>query len=322
MALFRLACGILAAACVLSPAAALARPRLAVAPLEHQVPNVREGLAGVLCRELQAGGRFDVLGPEDLAGASPDGLPLRPHLPPLGPDELGALAGAADYLLVGKVEALEVTTKAARIDLGGLGDLGSRLGGGEKLARVAIEFVLLKLPEGTEVLRFTAEGLESRHGVSVKPVRLGWLGTVNFEGDEFRQSMLGRAAYKALGEVLNELYDRFPLMGSVLYAGGSSLVLDIGQDSGLRLGDELNVYRMQALADDSGKPVWTDEERVGSARVVEFQDGRALCLVLDGQESITAGDIVRPLIDRRVLPQEADRTRSPQAVGVGRHLPA
>jgi hypothetical protein len=142
------------------------------------------------------------------------------------------------------------------------------------------------------VLRFTAEGLESRHGVSVKPVRLGWLGTVNFEGDEFRQSMLGRAAYKALGEVLNELYDRFPLMGSVLYAGGSSLVLDIGQDSGLRLGDELNVYRMQALADDSGKPVWTDEERVGSARVVEFQDGRALCLVLDGQESITAGDIV------------------------------
>jgi len=237
----------------------------------------------------------------------PVGSPLHPHLPPLGPEELGALAGVADYLLVGKVEALEVTSKFARIDLGGLGDLGTRLGGGEKLARVAIEFVLLKVPEGTEEVRFTAEGLESRRGVSAKPVMLGWLGTVNFEGDEFRQSMLGRAAYKALGEVLNELYDRFPLTGSVLYAAGSSLVLDIGKESGLRLGDELNVYHVVSLADESGKAVWTDEERVGSARVVEFQHGRALCLVLDGQESIMAGDVARPLIDRRVLPQEANR---------------
>jgi hypothetical protein len=53
--------------------------------------------------------------------------------------------------------------------------------------------------------------------------------------------------------------------------------------------------------------VWEDEQRIGSALVVEFQPGRCLCLVLDGHGSIREGDVARPLVEHLVLPDEADK---------------
>lgn len=286
-----------------------ARPLLAVAPFAHESQNVRQGLAAVLVRELAYGGHFELLSAGQAAKVlDATGFNAAPGAyETLDPGYLSGFAGLADYLLTVEVIAFDVVTKEPAFDLGRkLGGLGQSSGLGGRVAQAALGFRLLRVSDGAEVLAFTAEGLESRHGRAVD-VTQGWLSSTNFEGDEFRRTSLGRAFFKALGQALYELYAEYPVQGAVLAVAGDSVIIDLDQRAGVQLGDEIELLAENPIGNALGETVWRELEYVGSAKVVEFQPGRCLCVVLAGQGAILEGAVARPLTQRLVLPLEADR---------------
>jgi hypothetical protein len=283
------------------------RPSIAIAPFGHTVPNIRTGLAAQLWRELNGSGRYEVADNAQvaalLAGAQYDAAQAHPSAA-----QIASVAGCADYLLVVRVLAFDVVDRESLAEFNSdMRDLGALIVGQDKAAYAAFDTSLYETESGFEVARFTLEGIESKHGVRMKQLTLGWLGSVDLDSDEFRRTNIGIATYKALGEAMRGLYAHFPLHGTVLAVSGDSLVLDLDERCGLMLGDELTIVRQQSIANKAGEPVWEDELRVGSCKVVEIKTGRSLCLILDGLGAIQEGDTVKPMYESIVVPQETNK---------------
>lgn len=300
--------------CFAPLAAHAARPVLAIAPFAHESANAGEGLAAVLARELESGGHFDVVPVAQAAALlAQAGITAQPgSYTAFDPVQVIGPQGGADYILLAEVAAFDVADKESSFALGRkLGDLERMAGLSGREAQVVLDVRLLRISDGTQVLAFTVEGLESRRGVMLDGISQGWLSRTNFAGDEFRRTNLGHAFYKALGQLLYELYAEFPLEGAVLAVTGDAVIIDLDQRAGLQAGDEIVLLRESTVPNARGDAVWRDLQRIGNVKVLEFQPGRCLCLVLEGAEQIAEGDIARPLVERLVLPIEADREELP-----------
>jgi len=285
------------------------RPIVGILPFAHDIPNVSDGLAELVWREMLNNGRFNVMdvnATEQLLedsewNLSAEALTIDEAALPLLTPEL-------DYLLMGRVLAFEIVDKESKLDLGGdFADLATLLGGHSKAAYIALEIRLVELCEPTESASFVVEGIESKRGVRLDRISHGWAGSIDFLSDEFRLTSMGRATYKAAGELIYLLYERFPLRGTVLAVAGDSVVLDLDARSGIQTGDELTVVREHEITNSEGAVVWRSERRIGSVQVLEFQPGRCLCLILDGADQIQEGDLGRPVLDRIYVPLETDQ---------------
>jgi len=288
-----------------SPADA-ARPVIGIVAFTHHQASIGYGLAAILAEELGASGVADVVPPQALEDVLTEAdTPFASAL--LTSEDLAMLAGSMDYVLVGDVQSFTVADKDTKLDLGHqFRDLSELIGGQSKVAQVVIDLRLLRVADGTEVGSLTVEGRESQYGVRLRTVTMGWASSVDFHSEEFRQTNLGRAAYKATGQAVSWLAGVLPLQGSVLAVTSDAVVVDLGAEAGVAVGDELTVFRVDAVSNNMGAAVWTNEQRVAAVQVVQVREDRCLCLVLDGQGAIAEGDTVRPLVQRLSLPLETD----------------
>jgi hypothetical protein len=298
--------GLAAVAC--PQRACAAGPRVGIAPFIHEVPNIRNGMAALFSQELAGNGRMTMIAPSIVARTLPDSAALdKAFSEGLSADQRTALSGDMDYVLLGKITAFNLADKDKLVDSSrDWNDLSRKLGGDNEVAHSAFEVRLIDVRSGEELLRTSVEGLESRHGTRLRYISYGWLGTVDMTSDEFRRTTLGRATYKALGALLYQIYPHFPITGKVLAVTGDSIVLDLDERSGLKVGDEVAVYDTDPLNNASGETVWTNERRIGGAKVVELRPGRSLCLLEDGSLEIREGDLVRPLHEHWVVPAETE----------------
>jgi curli biogenesis system outer membrane secretion channel CsgG len=290
----------------LTPAAEAAAPRIGIAPLAYEIPHVGEGLARVLASEVSTCGYLHVVGVDEISAALEQAGQQESLIGELPADQLAALSGLADYLVVGEVVSFTVGDRDQVMDLGkDLNDLSRLLGTGSEIAHVALNLRLLRTRDGAEVDRWLVEGYESRSGLRSGRISTGWAASVDFGTVEFSETMIGHAAYKAVAQFLVHLYDRLALRGTVLAVSGDSVVIDLDDTYGLLAGDELTIVHVKDITDSEGNVVWEDAERVGSVQVVEFQPERCLCLILDGGGRIAEGDEARPLVIRYWLPAVA-----------------
>jgi len=132
-----------------------------------------------------------------------------------------------------------------------------------------------------------------------------WVAGIDFGSRDFRESMIGKATYKAIGKVLLKLYKEFPLQGEVLARSGDMIVTDLSKVSGLEKGAMLKVLRVTELTDDAGNVVWESTEEVGTARIVEFQGMNSLAEIITGRNDIEPGMRVCPVEETAYLPEEA-----------------
>lgn len=288
-------------------AAAAATSRVGVAPLDYQIPNVGSGLARLLASEIAFSGYLDVVSVDQVAQRlAAQGDRQLAYLD-IGSEQLEAVQEIADYLLVGAVVSFTVSDRDQVSDLGqDLNDLSRLLGTGGEVAHVALNLRLLRTSDGVELGSWYVEGIESRNGLRTGAISTGWAASIDFGTSEFSETMIGHAAYKAIGDVLMRLFEQLPLRGKVLAVSGDAVVIDLDSNCGLRIGDELTIVRVTAISDSVGLAVWQDAERVGSVQVTDFQPERCLCLILDGAGLIAEGDEARPLVVRYTLPAVAD----------------
>jgi len=269
------------------------QPVIAVAPINHESPSVRDGLAELLVAEIAASGYLRSIAVDEAVVSDIAQLP--------------ALIDVADYVLFGEVAAFNVSDRDQKMDLGSeFADLSRMMGTGGDVAHVVLNLRLVEVATVTEVKRWQAEGVESRDGLRQDSLHTGWLGSVDFTAAEFSETMIGHATLKAIGNALWELYQWLPLRGMVLAVSGDAVVVNLDENNGLAVGDELTIVRVREIVNSSGEVAWRDAERLGSVQVLEFQPGRALCLVLDGAGLIAEGDEVRPVVASYTLPMESD----------------
>ncbi len=68
----------------------------------------------------------------------------------------------------------------------------------------------------------------------------------------------------------------------MLTVTGSMAVIDLGARPGISKGTELSVMRVEEIKDTKGQVVWSGKREVGTLRVVEVQEDRALTLRVRG----------------------------------------
>lgn len=285
---------------------AAAQPTVGITPFLATIPNVGRGISSILTVEASAG-HLQIIGAQRITAVLEEvELTPRDLLTP-STEDLAQLKDTMDYLLAGEVIAFTIADKDHTADLSDeFNDLSRMMGEGGIVAHVALEMRLLRTADGVELGRWTVEGLESREGTRMKTLTMGWAGSTDFLTDEFRETMIGHATYKAIGQVLYRLFAHFPLEGSIIGISGDAMVVDFDDTDGLAIGDELTIIRRSAIHNSQGEAVWVDDQAIGSAEVVEFQPGRCLCLILEGAGMIAEGDIAIPLTAHYTLPEYTD----------------
>ena len=125
------------------------------------------------------------------------------------------------------------------------------------------------------------------------------LGTAVFDYDqaEFEKTPLGAATREAVSDAVKQLVDELgdtPWEGRVVTQRGTQIYVNAGQDSGLKPGDLLDVYRGgEKLVDpETGLSLGQTETKLGQMRVKDVQEK---FLIAEPVGSFTAqrGDIVR-----------------------------
>ncbi len=272
-----------------------AQPVLGVPPLAYAVPTAGHGLADLLALCIADCGPW---------------LSRRIEAPLIATDDgwwEGAAVEGCDYVLQGRITALCIADRDQESDLAAdLGDLARALGLGGSIAQVSLDLELWSVPQRARITAWHVEAVESRKGTRLDPLTTGWLASADYGSDGFRQTMLGRATYKAIGGVLNHLIEVLPLTGQVLAVGGKTVVVDLGSSASIAVGDELVVLEAARIRAEDGEIAWWGERRIAAAQVLEVKEDRSLCLLLDADCAVTEGLSVRPVTAKYVLPAEAD----------------
>ena len=292
----------------LAPGAqASGRPRIGVPKFDFSIESVGEGIADILTRELVKCGRFSVIERAELESLLTEvDFQQSEYVEQETAVPLGEIKGV-DYLLIGKITAFGYGEREKSVggavfgDHLGIGGVGAKT----KKAHAQFDIRLVEVRTGKVVFAESAEGFESKKGLTLLVGGSNWAAGLDFQSSEFRESMIGKATYKAMAEVLKKLYEKFPHQGVVLVRDGDTLITSIGEISGVGKGDILEVFRVTELKDEEGEVVWKNEEKVGTARVIEFQGENCMATIITGRNEIEQGMLVRPEKQYEYLPEEA-----------------
>lgn len=164
--------------------------------------------------------------------------------------------------------------------------------------RVVLDARIIDVRTGEVLTTATGEGKIVNHGGTL--VGGSWvggsisLGGVDINSKEWSESLLGRAARKAVDVVLGRLLDVQTVPGArvLAVAENGDVVLGLGQNDGVRPGDRIDLLSIDAIRDAAGAPVWTEESVIGLLEVTEVRADRSKARVVDGR-SPTEGDTVR-----------------------------
>jgi curli biogenesis system outer membrane secretion channel CsgG len=198
----------------------------------------------------------------------------------------GKIVGA-EYLVGAKATEFGIrdTRHGGLFGLGPFGGVQIRT----STARVVLDARILDVRTGEVLATATGEGKIVNYGGTL----LGgsWvggsisLGGVDVNSKEWSESLLGRAARKAVDDVIKRLIGGTPgSSGRVLaVADDGAIIISLGQKDGLRTGDRVQVVEVSQIRDRAGEPVWSEESVVGMLRIIEVRMDRSKAEVLEGK---------------------------------------
>jgi curli biogenesis system outer membrane secretion channel CsgG len=186
--------------------------------------------------------------------------------------KIGALLGA-NYIITGAVT--EFGIKDSKIGVGGLGKV-LPFGGGAKISRTKARAVIdvRAIDAATAQIAAAAKGegekssAEFSGDVSIAP-------SFDFGKEGFDETILGKAARKAVDAVVKELAAKFDEAGGVtvkiIKITGNQLYINSGGTDGEKEGHTYGIYRLgENMVDpDTGESLGSEEESIGTAKVVK-----------------------------------------------------
>lgn len=212
---------------------------------------------------------------------------------------IGKILGV-DFLIIGRVTDFAFHSSGTAL---ASGKLGAGLGVKSTTARVVIDARMVNTSTAEIVASVNGKGERKNTNLG-----LGVKGNiVAFGSDEFRKSNLGLALRDAVNQVADNLAAKAPsgaergayqLTGKVFYVTGDRVILGIGKNDGVRVGNLFIVEHVvdEVLDPDTGEVVDVITEPVAEIRVVEVRDKTAICKVVSYYNSnykIEVKDVAR-----------------------------
>jgi curli biogenesis system outer membrane secretion channel CsgG len=178
-------------------------------------------------------------------------------------------------------------------------------------AFVAITARVFNVSTGEAIAEFNGAG-ESAHAGEITTISSkGQPRPLEILSGDFLQSLLAEATSNAVDQIaaqLNLFADKIPALriagdGLVAEVAGNVLTLNVGEKSGIRVGDHLDVLRDSPAVADSAtpKPPQPGVERVGTVTVTEVAADYATA-VFSGPGRPQVGDHVRGVDNSRAVP--------------------
>ncbi|PKM97645.1 MAG: hypothetical protein CVU79_07355 [Elusimicrobia bacterium HGW-Elusimicrobia-3] len=185
---------------------------------------------------------------------------------------IGRLLGA-NYIITGAIT--EFGVKDSKIGVGGLEKV-LPFGGGAKVAkntaRAAIDVRAIDTTSAQIVAAAKGEGSKSSAefsgNLSIAP-------SFDFGKDGFDETIIGKAARKAVEDVVKEITKAFDEGGGgavkIIKISGNQVYINSGSADGEKVGRVYGVYRMgEDMVDpDTGESLGSEEEKIGTAKVVK-----------------------------------------------------
>ena len=186
--------------------------------------------------------------------------------------KIGRLLGA-NYIITGAVT--EFGVKDSKIGVGGLEKV-LPFGGGAKVsktkARAVIDVRAIDTVSAQIVAAASGEGektsAEFSGNVSIAP-------SFDFGKDGFDETILGKAARKAVDTVTVALSAKFEAAGSgavkIIKIAGNQIYINSGEADGEKVGHSYEIYRAgeNMLDPDTGESLGSEEEKIGTAKVTK-----------------------------------------------------
>ncbi len=186
--------------------------------------------------------------------------------------KIGRLLGA-QYIITGSVT--EFGVKDSKIGVGGLEKV-LPFGGGAKVskntARVAIDVRAIDTTSAQIVAAAKGEGSKSsaefKGDLSIAP-------SFDFGKEGFDETIIGKAARKAVDEVAGALSKKFDEAGGgavkIIKITGKQIYINSGGADGEKEGHVYGIYRMgeEMIDPDTGESLGSEETKIGTAKVVK-----------------------------------------------------
>jgi curli biogenesis system outer membrane secretion channel CsgG len=304
------------------------KPSIFVAPLDGDLsqiqgwqPTLGEGLAEMLITKLSELNKFEVLESTALPELVKEiQLGEAGYVGESEAVKKGGFAGA-DYMFRGKVTRFG--SKQKGINLGGfIPGSGGNLGLKQTTADVQIDWRIVDvytrkiLKTGNSTAKQTGGGFDIGVGVG------GHGGMIGFNNSEFMNSALGRAAAKAVSNIVTEVaFVDLPesgrrksqaagqlqqanqaaaaeaairsVPGKVLAVPTKGVVIvSLGSKQGFKSGDKVALYQTSDIKDDKGNVVFSEEKLVGEVTLDAVQEDRSKANYT-GDADVKAGWVVK-----------------------------
>ena len=264
-----------------------AKKAVAVMPVENvsgkDAAKVAEILTEKLIVALQNSGRYSVLERDQMAAILREQGFQNIAADPNSTVEMGKLFGAS-YVLIGKV------TMASVVENNPLNDVLSD----EDILDKTDEEKSLKVLQG--LLNQTVTGKVAVDIRFVNSETGELIFAKSFSGtktDKNEANSLAGACQEVADNFLKEITSN--VTGRVVDTSDDEIYIDLGMDSGLKIGDEFLVKRETSPIQVNGKIVGMKTVSIGKIKIVEIYDEYSICEIVslkDGMD-IMKGDIIK-----------------------------
>jgi len=170
----------------------------------------------------------------------------------------------------------------SRIGLGALGGVGTS----KSKASVVLDARMVNTETAEIMAVASGKGESKRGGVNLLGAGGGSAGGIDMNSSNFRETIIGEATRQAVDELTRQLAaqaekveaTKIEINGLVADVTDNVLVLNVGKNQGLNVGDVVAIERVQKVVKDpsTGQVLRTITERIGTAKLTSVDAGSSM----------------------------------------------
>jgi len=177
---------------------------------------------------------------------------------------------------------MDVGGVTSRIGLGALGKVGTS----KSKASVVLDARMVNTETAEIMAVASGKGESKRGGVNLLGAGAGSAGGIDMNSSNFRETIIGEATRQAVDELTRQLAaqaerveaTKIEINGLVADVTDNVLVLNVGKNQGLNVGDVVAIERVQKVVKDpsTGQVLRTITERIGTAKLTSVDAGSSM----------------------------------------------
>jgi curli biogenesis system outer membrane secretion channel CsgG len=177
---------------------------------------------------------------------------------------------------------MDVGGVTSRIGLGALGNVGTS----KSKASVVLDARMVNTETAEIMAVASGKGESKRGGVNLLGAGAGSAGGIDMNSSNFRETIIGEATRQAVDELTRQLAaqaekveaTKIEINGLVADVTDNVLVLNVGKNQGLKVGDVVAIERVQKVVKDpsTGQVLRTITERIGTAKLTSVDAGSSM----------------------------------------------